>query len=308
MASIGPALLPRLGRAVLTMWLVITAVFVFLRLSGDPVRMLLPMNASQAQVEALRSDLGLDQPLATQYAKYAEQLWRGNFGESLRFHQPAMQLVLDRFPATIQLALVAFTIALCGGVSIGALAAYFRGTVWDRSVMAAMSVLQSAPSFVLAVALILVFSMSLRWLPTSGYGSPSQFILPAIALSLPSMASFARMTRSALLDVLMADYIRTARAKGLRERVIAERHAFRNASMPIVTVLGLELADLLTGAVIVETVFAWPGVGRLAVDAVATRDYPVVQSAVLVIALVYIVMNFLLDLAYPLLDPRVRRG
>jgi peptide/nickel transport system permease protein len=307
MASIGPMLLPRLGRAVLTMWLVVSAVFFFLRLSGDPVRILLPANAPVEKVEALRAELGLDQAIPVQYAKYVEQLWHGNFGESLRFHQSAMGLVLDRFPATIQLALAAFAIAAVCGVTIGSLAAFCRGTAWDRSAMAVMSVFQSSPSFVLGITLILVFSVHLRWLPTSGYGSLNQLILPAAALSTPTMASFARMTRSSLLDVLSADYIRTARAKGIGERAIWSRHALRNASLPVVTVLGLELADLLTGAVIVETVFAWPGIGRLAVDAVSTRDYPVVQSAVLLIALVYIAINLLLDLAYPLLDPRVRR-
>jgi peptide/nickel transport system permease protein len=307
MASIGPMLLPRLGRAVLTMWLVVSAVFFFLRLSGDPVRILLPANAPVEKVEALRAELGLDQAIPVQYAKYVEQLWHGNFGESLRFHQSAMGLVLDRFPATIQLALAAFAIAAICGVTIGSLAAFCRGTAWDRSAMAVMSVFQSSPSFVLGITLILVFSVHLRWLPTSGYGSLNQLILPAAALSTPTMASFARMTRSSLLDVLSADYIRTARAKGIGERAIWSRHALRNASLPVVTVLGLELADLLTGAVIVETVFAWPGIGRLAVDAVSTRDYPVVQSAVLLIALVYIAINLLLDLAYPLLDPRVRR-
>jgi len=300
-------LLPRLGRAALTLWLVVTAVFIFLRLSGDPVRILLPANAPVEKVVALRAELGLDQAIPVQYARYGEQLWRGNFGDSLRFHRPAMGLVLERFPATVQLALAAFGIAVLCGVAIGALTAYFRGTAWDRAAMAVMSVLQSAPSFVLAILLILIFSMTLRWLPTSGSGSLRQLILPAVALSLPAMASLARMTRSSLLDVLLADYIRTARAKGLREQVIGLRHALRNAALPIVTVLGLELADLLTGAVIIETVFAWPGIGRLAVEAVSTRDYPVVQSAVILIALVYIVINLLLDFAYPLLDPRVRR-
>lgn len=307
MALIGPMLLPRLGRAALTLWLVVTAVFIFLRLSGDPVRILLPANAPVEKVVALRAELGLDQAIPVQYARYGEQLWRGNFGDSLRFHRPAMGLVLERFPATVQLALAAFGIAVLCGVAIGALTAYFRGTAWDRAAMAVMSVLQSAPSFVLAILLILIFSMTLRWLPTSGSGSLRQLILPAVALSLPAMASLARMTRSSLLDVLLADYIRTARAKGLREQVIGLRHALRNAALPIVTVLGLELADLLTGAVIIETVFAWPGIGRLAVEAVSTRDYPVVQSAVILIALVYIVINLLLDFAYPLLDPRVRR-
>ncbi len=296
----------RLGRAVLTIWLVVTVVFIILRLSGDPVRLLLPPNAEPARVEALRTELGLDQSIPVQYVRFWQQIARGNFGESLRFHQPAMDLVLERFPATIKLALTAFLIATVFGLLIGSTAAFTRGSVWDRSAMATMSVLQSAPSFFLGIMLILIFSVRLRWLPTSGYGAFDQLILPAVTLSVLTMASLARMSRASLLEVLRADYIRTARAKGFGERVIWLRHALRNASLPIITVFGIELAELLTGAVIVETVFAWPGVGRLAVDAVSTRDYPVVQSAVLVIALIFIGINLLLDLSYPLLDPRIR--
>ena len=296
----------RLGRAVLTIWLVVTVVFIILRLSGDPVRLLLPPNAEPARVEALRTELGLDQSIPVQYVRFWQQIARGNFGESLRFHQPAMDLVLERFPATIKLALTAFLIATVFGLLIGSTAAFTRGSVWDRSAMATMSVLQSAPSFFLGIMLILIFSVRLSWLPTSGYGAFDQLILPAVTLSVLTMASLARMSRASLLEVLRADYIRTARAKGFGERVIWLRHALRNASLPIITVFGIELAELLTGAVIVETVFAWPGVGRLAVDAVSTRDYPVVQSAVLVIALIFIGINLLLDLSYPLLDPRIR--
>ena len=302
----GRTLISRFGRALLTIWLVVTVVFIILRLSGDPVRLLLPPNAEPARVEALRTELGLDQSIAMQYVRFWQQIGRGNFGESLRFHQPAMDLVLQRFPATIKLALTAFLIATVFGLLIGSTAAFTRGSAWDRSAMATMSVLQSAPSFFLGIMLILIFSVRLRWLPTSGYGTFEQLILPAVTLSVLTMASLARMSRASLLEVLRADYIRTARAKGFGERVIWLRHALRNASLPIVTVFGIELAELLAGAVIVETVFAWPGVGRLAVDAVSTRDYPVVQSAVLLIALIFIGINFILDLSYPLLDPRIR--
>jgi len=302
----GRTLVSRFGRALLTIWLVVTVVFIILRLSGDPVRLLLPPNAEPARVEALRTELGLDQSIAMQYVRFWQQIGRGNFGESLRFHQPAMDLVLQRFPATIKLALTAFLIATVFGLLIGSTAAFTRGSAWDRSAMATMSVLQSAPSFFLGIMLILIFSVRLRWLPTSGYGTFEQLILPAVTLSVLTMASLARMSRASLLEVLRADYIRTARAKGFGERVIWLRHALRNASLPIVTVFGIELAELLAGAVIVETVFAWPGVGRLAVDAVSTRDYPVVQSAVLLIALIFIGINFILDLSYPLLDPRIR--
>ena len=306
MASVGHMLLPRLGRAILTIWLVVTVVFVFLRLSGDTVRLLLPPTAPPEKVAALRSELGLDRSLSVQYLRFWNEIGNGNLGDSMRFHRPALDLVIARFPATAKLALAAFALATIFGLLLGSTAAFYRGSVWDRSVMTAMGFLQSAPSFFLGIMLILVFSVHLRWLPTSGYGSAKQLVLPAATLAILSTASQARISRAALLEVLRADYIRTARAKGFNERVIWLRHALRNASLPIVTVLGIELADLLTGAVIVETVFAWPGVGRLAVDAVSTRDYPVVQSAVLLIAMIYIGINLILDLAYPLLDPRVR--
>jgi peptide/nickel transport system permease protein len=281
-------------------------VFIFLRLSGDPIRLLLPPNAPQDKVDALRSELGLDRSIPLQYVRFWQEVAQGDFGDSMRFHRSSVDLVVDRFPATARLALTAFAIATVFGLLIGSTAAFTRGSLWDRGVMATLGLLQSAPSFFLGIMLILIFSIHLGWLPTSGYGSTKQLVLPAVTLSVLTMASLARMSRASLLEVLRADYIRTARAKGLGERLIWFRHALRNASLPIVTVFGMELADLLTGAVIVETVFAWPGVGRLAVDAVSTRDYPVVQSAVVLIALIYIGINLLVDLSYPFLDPRIK--
>jgi peptide/nickel transport system permease protein len=301
----GQMLIPRIGRALLTMWLVVTVVFVILRSSGDPVALLLPMEATPAQVQALREELGLDKSIPVQYVKFWTELAKGNFGDSMRFNQPAMELVVDRFPATLRLALAAFALAAVFGIAVGSLTAFLRGTVWDRAIMAVMGVLQAAPSFFLGIMLILILSVRLGWLPTSGYGSVKQLVLPALTLSALTMASLARLTRSSLLEVLRADYIRTARAKGFGERVVWFRHALRNASLPLVTVLGIELASLLTGAVIVETVFAWPGVGRLAIEAVTTRDYPVVQAAVLLVTLIFVAINLLVDLSYSLLDPRV---
>ena len=308
MGSVGKIIVPRLGRAVVTLWLVVTVVFVVLRFSGDPVSLLLPSDASQEQIQALRVDLGLDQPIPVQYGRFILDVFRGDLGESLRFNQPALGLVWDRFPATLALALVAFVIAAVVGLSVGSLTAFARESPIDRIAMAVMGFLQSAPSFFLGIMLILLFSVKLGWLPTSGYGSPSQLVLPALTLSALTLASIARITRSALLDVLRADYIRTARAKGLPQRLIWFRHALRNAALPLVTTLGLELAELLAGAVIVETVFAWPGIGRLAIDSVAARDYPVVQAAVLLIASIFVVINLLVDLSYLVLDPRTRNG
>lgn len=306
MGTLGRVLLPRLGRAILTVWLVVTLVFVILRASGDPVLLLLPTEATPEQVQALRVALGLDETITVQYVRFWEQVARGNFGDSLRFNQPALQLVLDRFSATISLAIAAFVLAAVLGLGLGSLTAFVRGSVLDRIVMSLMSVLQAAPSFFLGVMLILFFSAWLGWLPSSGYGAPQQLILPAITLSALTMASIARLTRSSLLDVLRSDYIRTGRAKGLSERAIWSRHALRNTALPLVTILGLELAGLLTGAVIVETVFAWPGVGRLAIDSVSARDFPVVQAAVVLIAVVFVTINLVVDLSYVVLDPRTR--
>lgn len=308
MNSMGAMLIPRLGRALLTLWMVVTVVFVILRSSGDPVRLLLPTDATDEQVQALRHEFGLDDSIPVQYIKFWREMASGNFGDSMRFNQPAMELVLERFPATLRLALVAFALAASFGLAVGSLAAFLRGTGFDRGSMAVMGILQSAPSFFLGIMLILIFSVKLGWLPTSGYGSFKQMILPAVTLSALTMASIARLTRSSLLEVLRADYIRTARAKGLGEGVVWFRHALRNAALPLATVLGLELALLLTGAVIVETVFAWPGIGRLAVDAVSSRDYPVVQSAVLLISFIFVAINLVVDLSYNVLDPRVRNG
>lgn len=305
MESFGQMLIRRLGRALLTVWLVVTVVFIILRLSGDPVRLLLDEDATPAQIEALRTELGLDRPVPVQYARFWLALLQGDLGDSLRFRQPALPLVLDRFPATLHLAVAAFIISTAAGLSIGVLTALGRGTTWDRLAMALLSLLQAAPSFFLGILLIFFVSVQLGWLPSSGYGSPQQLILPATALGALTLASLARLTRSALLEVLRADFIRTARAKGLTERAVLLRHAVRNASLPVVTVLGLELAGLLTGTVIIETVFAWPGVGRLAAESVSTRDYPVVQAAVLVVTLIFVGVNLLVDLSYLILDPRV---
>ena len=308
MGSIGKIVIPRLGRAIVTLWLVVTVVFVVLRFSGDPVSLLLPSDASQQQVQVLRVELGLDESIPVQYGRFILEVVKGDLGESLRFNQPALDLVLDRFPATALLALVAFTVAAVVGLGVGSLTAFARGSVLDRVAMALMGILQSAPSFFLGIMLILLFSVELGWFPTSGYGSPSQLVLPALTLSALTLASIARITRTSLLDVLRADYIRTARSKGLPERLIWSRHALRNAALPLTTTLGLELAELLAGAVIVETVFAWPGIGRLAIDSVAARDYPVVQAAVLLIATIFVIINLLVDLSYLALDPRTRNG
>jgi len=308
MGSVGRILISRLGRAIVTLWLVVTVVFVVLRFSGDPVRLLLPSDATPEQVEALRVELGLDKSIPVQYSRFILKLAHGDLGDSLRFNQPAFDLVLNRFPATAELALVAFALAAVLGLAIGSLTAFVHGSALDRLAMALMGFFQAAPSFFLGLMFILVFSVKLRWFPSSGYGTPAQMVLPALTLSALTLASIARITRASLLDTFRADYIRTARAKGVTERQVWFRHALRNAALPLTTMLGLELAALLTGAVIVETVFAWPGIGRLAIDSVASRDYPVVQAVVLLIASIFVVINLLVDLSYLVLDPRIRDG
>lgn len=308
MQSFGGFLSQRVLRAALTLWLVVSVVFIILRLSGDPVILLLSENASQDQVDALRANLGLNASLPEQYARYWGSVVRGDLGQSLRQRQPALGLVIERFPATLQLAAAAFGLAAILGLAIGILAALTRGTAWDRLAMGLISVLQSGPAFFVGIVLILVFSVRLGWLPTSGRGDWKHLILPAVTLSGFTMASLARLARSALLDVLRLDFIRTARAKGLNERTILLQHALRNAALPLITVMGLELGGLLTGAVITETVFAWPGIGRLAVNAVSTRDYPLVQASVVFIAFVFIAINFAIDCSYGLIDPRVRNS
>jgi ABC-type dipeptide/oligopeptide/nickel transport system permease component len=306
MQSPAQFVLQRAIRAALTLWIVVSIVFVILRLSGDPVVLLLSPDAPPDQVEALRQDLRLNQPIPVQYAQYFANLAHGDLGTSIRQRRPALSLVFERFPATLQLAVAAFVLASTVGLAVGIVSALKRNTAIDRLAMGFTSVLQSGPAFFVGIILILVFSVRLGWLPSSGRGTPKQLILPMITLSAFTMASLARLSRSALLDVLRNDYIRTARAKGLRESTIVRGHALRNAALPLVTVMGLEVGGLLTGAVITETVFAWPGIGRLAVDAVNTRDYPVVQAVVLVIAVIFVGINFIVDCSYAILDPRVR--
>ncbi len=305
MQSVGHFIVQRAIRALLTLWLVVTAVFVILRLSGDPIAALLGPDARPDQIAALQHDLGLDSPAPVQYVKYFANLARGDFGNSIQQRRPALGLVLDRFPATAQLALVAFAIAATIGLTLGVITALNRGSVVDRLALAVMSAFQAAPAFFVGILLILFLSVRFGWLPSSGRGTAKQLVLPALTLSALTMASLARLTRSSLLDVLRNDFIRTARSKGLHERTVILSHALRNAALPLVTVMGLELGGLLTGAVITETVFAWPGVGRLALDAVRGRDYPVVQASVLFIAAVFVLINFLVDCSYALLDPRV---
>jgi ABC-type dipeptide/oligopeptide/nickel transport system permease component len=279
--------------------------FFFIHLSGDPAMLMLPPDASKAEVEALRRQLGFDDPLYVQYWRFATQALQGDLGNSLYHRVPALTLILERLPASLELAGAAMLIALLVAVPLGVVSAVKRGSLWDVGSMLGALFGLSMPHFWLGIMLILLFSVTLGWLPTSGRGSLAQLIMPALALGLSLMAMFARLTRSVMLEVLGQDYVRTARAKGLKERLVIGKHALKNALIPLVTVAGMQFGFLIGGTVIIETVFAWPGVGRLVVQAIFSRDYPLVQAAVLVLAVIFVMVNLAVDLLYLVLDPRI---
>lgn len=281
-------------------------VFILVHLSGDPVRLLLPPEASEAEVQRLRHEYGFDQPVYVQYAQFIARAVKGDFGISLRHGQPAMELVVERLPASVQLAVVALFFAVVIAIPAGIIAALKRNTVIDGISMSVALLGQSLPVFWLGIMLIIVFSVQLQLLPPGGRGGLESLILPGITLGAYSAALISRLTRSSMVEVLVQDYIRTARAKGLASYSILIRHALKNAAIPIVTVIGMQIRILLGGAVITETVFSYPGMGRLAIQAIANRDFPVVQAFVVVVAIVVVGMNLLVDLVYLYLDPRIR--
>ncbi len=282
--------------------------FFFIHLSGDPVLLMLPPDASKEEVETLREQLGFNDPLVVQYLRFAGPALRGDLGVSLVHRVPALELILERLPASLELAGAAMLFALAVAVPLGILAAVRRGSLLDLGSMLAALFGLSMPHFWLGIMLVLLFSVHLGWFPTSGRGSFAQLVLPALALGLSLLAMFARLTRSVMLEVLGQDYVRTARAKGLRERLVIGKHALKNALIPLVTVAGMQFGFLIGGTVIIETVFAWPGVGRLVVQAIFSRDYPLVQAAVLVLAVLFVLINLLVDLLYVLLDPQISYG
>ena len=285
---------------------VVTLVFVALRLSGDPAATMLPGDATVDELAALRRTLGLDRPLHLQYVAFLGGAVRGDFGESFRHQQPAFGLVLERLPATLELAFAALLLAVAVALPLGILAAIYRGRAADVLAMGFAVVGQATPYFWMGIMLILVVSVELGWLPTSGRGGWQHLILPAVTLGTHFAASLARLTRTSLLEVLGQNFVTTARAKGLAERRVILLHALKNAAVPVVTLIGLQFGTLLGGAVVTETIFAWPGVGRLAVQSIFVRDYPVVQAGVLVLALSFVALNLLVDLLYGALDPRIR--
>jgi peptide/nickel transport system permease protein len=298
----------RLIQAVPALLGVTLIVFVLVQLSGDPASILLPTEASEEQRQEFRRAYGLDQPLPLQYVNYVLQAARGNFGQSFSFRQPALEVVLNRLPATVELALAATALALLVAIPAGILAALKRGTGFDHGLMGLVLLGQSVPTFWLGMMLILLISVQLKLLPVSGRGEPQQLILPAVTLALYLVALLARVTRSEMLEVLGQDYVRTAHAKGLADWVVFGRHALRNALPPIVTIVGLQFGGLLGGAVMTEMVFAWPGIGTLVLESIFKKDYPVVVAGVLLVAVGFILINLVLDLLYGYLDPRIRQA
>jgi peptide/nickel transport system permease protein len=300
-------ILRRLIASVPTLIGVATVVFLLLRmLPGDPARVIAGLLASEADVERIRTQLGLDQPLVVQYGVFLGRLAQGNLGISARTAQPVSVEVGARLPNTIELALASVILAMIVGVAAGVIAARCHETPVDYLVSALTLVGVSMPVYWLGLMLIVVFSINLQLLPAAGSDGPSSYVLPSLTLASFSVALIARMTRSSMLEVLRQDYVRTARAKGLRDQAVIYRHALKNALLPVLTVIGLQFGTLLGGAVLTETVFGWPGIGQLLVDSIFARDYPVVQGIVLSVAVMFIVVNLVVDLLYGCVDPRIR--
>ena len=301
-------LLRRLLHAVFVVWGVVTVVFFLVRLTGDPTLFLVDQNATQEEIAHMRALLGLDRPTIVQYVDFVGGAVRGDFGASIREKRPAMRMVIEHFwPATVELAAAALLLSTVLAIPLGVISATHRGRFADHVSRLASLFLQSMPSFWLGIMLILLFAVVLGGLlPAYGSGSLKHLILPAVALAAAPLAQNVRLIRAGMLEVLGQDFVRTARAKGLGERGVIYRHALRNAALPVITITGLSLGFMLSGAIIIETVFAWPGMGRLIVQAVPGRDFPVIQAGVFVFALVFVGINLLVDVLYTIADPRVR--
>jgi peptide/nickel transport system permease protein len=296
----------RFLQSVLVLLGVSFVVFAILFLTGDPALVLLPPDASLEDIAKFRKEMGFDQPFLVQYGRFLYGAVRGDFGQSVRHGEPAFDLVMERMPATFELSGAALLIALCLAIPAGIVSAVRRNSVLDYVSTVVALLGQSMPTFWLGIMLILLFSVQLNLLPSSGRGSWQHMLLPAVTLGLFTTARITRLTRSGMLEVLNQDYIRTARAKGVANPPVVWKHALKNAAIPIVTIVGIELGTLLGGSVITETIFAWPGVGRLSVQAIYNRDYPVVQAAVFTLSATFVLVNLIVDVLYTYLDPRIR--
>jgi peptide/nickel transport system permease protein len=299
-------LVRRLLQSLVVLFGVSFVVFAILHLTGDPALVLLPPDASAEDVRRFREAMGFNDPFLVQYARFLKGALQGDFGQSIRHGEPAFGLVLERMPATFELAGAALLLALCLAIPAGIVSAVRRNSPVDYVATVVALFGQSLPTFWLGIMLILVFSVQFHLLPSSGRGTLEHLILPAVTLGLFTTARITRLTRSGMLEVLNQDYIRTARAKGVSDPPVVWKHALKNAAIPIVTIIGIELGTLLGGSVITETIFAWPGVGRLSVQAIANRDYPVVQAAVFLLASTFVLVNLVVDVVYTYLDPRIR--
>jgi peptide/nickel transport system permease protein len=299
-------LLRRLAQSVLVLLGVSFVVFFILYLTGDPALVLLPPDATAQDVAEFRARMGFNDPFIVQYGRFLGGALRGDFGQSVRHGEPAFQLVVERLPATFELSGAALLIALLLAIPAGVVSAVRRNTTTDYVATVVALLGQSMPTFWLGIMLILIFSVQFNLLPSSGRGGLEHLVLPAVTLGLFTTARITRLTRSGMLEVLNQDYIRTAQAKGVSGPPVVWKHAFKNAAIPIVTIVGIELGTLLGGSVITETIFAWPGVGRLSVQAIYNRDYPVVQAAVFLLASTFVLVNLVVDLLYTYLDPRIR--
>ena len=296
----------RVIQSIVSMFVVSIVVFALVRLSGDPIQIMMPAEASKADIELVRAHLGLDRPWTVQYWRFLTQALQGDFGRSVRFRRPALDLVAERYGATLELGGLAVLIVIAIALPVGVYSAVRRGSALDYAARAFAALGQAVPPFWLGLVLVLIFGVMLHLLPTSGRGTPLHVLLPGITLGWFAVAGLMRLTRSSMLDVLAAEHVELARIKGLPERRVIWRHAFKNAALPVVTFAALLFVALLNGSIIVETVFGWPGLGLLVIEAVDSRDYPIVQTVVLFLSAMYIGVNLLVDVLYAYLNPKIR--
>ena len=299
-------ILGRVVQAIVSLVVVSMVVFALVRFSGDPVRIMAPPEASEKDIAAMRAYLGLDRPWLEQYGRFVTRAVQGDFGQSVRFRRPALDLVLERYPATLELGGLAVLIVVGIAIPVGVYAAVRRNSPLDYAARAFAALGQAVPPFWLGLLLVLVFGVLLHLLPTSGRGTPLHVVLPGITLGWFAVAGLMRLTRSAMLDQLGSEYVKLARIKGLSERQVVWKHAFKNAALPVITFAALLFVALLNGSIITETVFGWPGLGLLVVEAVDARDYPIVQAVVLFLSAMYIGINLLVDVLYAYLNPKIR--
>jgi peptide/nickel transport system permease protein len=299
-------ILGRIVQSIVSVFVVSVVVFALVRLSGDPIQIMMPAEATQKDIDLMRTALGLDRPWPVQYWRFMSNALHGDFGRSVRFRRPAMDLIAERYAATLELGGLAVLIVIVVALPVGVYAAVRRGSGLDYAARAFAALGQAVPPFWLGLVLVLIFGVLLHLLPTSGRGTPLHVLLPGITLGWFAVAGLMRLTRSAMLDVLGSEYVKLARIKGLPERQVIWKHAFKNAALPVVTFAALLFVALLNGSIIVETVFGWPGLGLLVIEAVDSRDYPIVQAVVLCLSTMYIGVNLLVDVLYAYLNPKIR--